>query len=137
MVESTLFKRIDYLTSNGLIQKDVLVKNGKIVLIAPSIKEHAELIIKEEGLILMPGVIDPHVHFYPLLVTSYFCFLLFIPLITFCSLLFTLHFLLSHSLLPIIILFVSYFLLSFSYIYNYLLFCRYCSCPTLHYAILF
>jgi dihydroorotase len=63
MVESTLFKRIPYLTPNGLVEKDVLVKDGKIALIAPSIQEHAEVIINEPNLILMPGVIDPHVHF--------------------------------------------------------------------------
>ncbi|RAP39190.1 dihydroorotase [Candidatus Marinamargulisbacteria bacterium SCGC AAA071-K20] len=63
MIESTLFKGISFLSSQGQVQQDVLVKDGKIVLIEPSIKEHAEQIINEPGLLLMPGVIDPHVHF--------------------------------------------------------------------------
>lgn len=63
MLESILFKGIPYLSTAGLVNQDVLVKNGKIVQIEPSIREHADCIIKDSGLILMPGVIDAHVHF--------------------------------------------------------------------------
>ena len=42
---------------------DVAIKNGKISEIAPSIAENVVPEIDAEGLVLMPGGIDPHVHF--------------------------------------------------------------------------
>jgi dihydroorotase len=61
--ESVLFKGITFVAPDGIKTGDVLVKKGKIAAIEPSLPEHAEVIIKEKGLTLIPGVIDPHVHF--------------------------------------------------------------------------
>lgn len=62
-VESILFKQIPFIRNHEEWVGDVLVKNGKIAEIAPSLPEHAEVIVKEKGLTLIPGCIDPHVHF--------------------------------------------------------------------------
>lgn len=62
-VESILFKQIPFIRNKEEWVGDVLVKHGKIVDIAPSLPEHAEVIVKEKGLTLIPGCIDPHVHF--------------------------------------------------------------------------
>ena len=61
--ESILFKNVTCVAPDGVKEGDVLVCRGKIVAIEPSLPEHAEVIIKEKGLTLIPGVIDPHVHF--------------------------------------------------------------------------
>ncbi|NBV41958.1 dihydroorotase [bacterium] len=63
MIESILFQDIEIISGSSIKQADVLVKNGKIAEIGWDLPEHAEEIIREPGLILMPGVIDPHVHF--------------------------------------------------------------------------
>ena len=42
---------------------DILVKNGKIVKIAPEISEDSEEILEAGGLVVGPGLIDTHVHF--------------------------------------------------------------------------
>jgi dihydroorotase len=63
MIESVLFKNIEMVLKTGVHTGDVLVQHGKIAKIGPSLPEHAEVIVKEKGLVLMPGVVDPHVHF--------------------------------------------------------------------------
>ena len=63
MTESILFKDIQLVLPNDVRQGDVLVTNGKIAKIAPSLADDAELVVNETGLTLMPGVIDTHVHF--------------------------------------------------------------------------
>ena len=63
MIESILFKQVILLSHSGLKRGDLLIENGLIKAIEPSLPEHAELIIRDKGLALMPGVIDPHVHF--------------------------------------------------------------------------
>ncbi len=63
MIESVLFKKVDIVFPTDIFSGDVLVENGKIVEIGPSISKEAELVIKDTGLTLMAGVIDPHVHF--------------------------------------------------------------------------
>lgn len=61
--ESILFKDITFVAADGVKTGDILVKHGKIAAIAPRLAEHAEVIVNEKGLTLIPGVIDPHVHF--------------------------------------------------------------------------
>jgi len=61
MIESILFKQVSLFENNQIV--DILVKHGKIIAIEPYLKEHAELIINEKGLHIMPGAIDVHVHF--------------------------------------------------------------------------
>ena len=63
MIESTLFKAVDIVTNNNILNGDVLIENGKIAAIGPSISASAEAVITDSGLTLLPGVIDPHVHF--------------------------------------------------------------------------
>ena len=63
MTESILFKDIQLVLPNDVRHGDVLVTNGKIAKIAPSLSDDAELVVNETGLTLMPGVIDTHVHF--------------------------------------------------------------------------
>lgn len=47
----------------GFREGDVYVESGKIVEVGPSISRSAEVVVQEKGLALLPGVIDPHVHF--------------------------------------------------------------------------
>ena len=47
---------------DGVVQKDVLLKDGKIVKIADCIEEAGEEIVNAEGLHVFPGLIDMHVH---------------------------------------------------------------------------
>lgn len=42
---------------------DILVKDGKIVKIAPEITDNTEEILEARGLIVGPGLLDTHVHF--------------------------------------------------------------------------
>lgn len=42
---------------------DILVKDGKIVKIAPEITDNTEKILEAKGLIVGPGLLDTHVHF--------------------------------------------------------------------------
>ncbi|MGE4169762.1 MAG: dihydroorotase [Candidatus Margulisiibacteriota bacterium] len=58
-----LFKGVTLVLPEGIRNGDLLVENGKIKAIGPSLPEHAQTIIKDKGLTLMAGVIDPHVHF--------------------------------------------------------------------------
>ena len=42
---------------------DVLIEEGKIIKIAPEIKEEGAEIIDASGLVVAPGLVDIHVHF--------------------------------------------------------------------------
>jgi dihydroorotase len=63
MIESVLIKQVQIITPFGKKEGDVLIKNGKIHAMDWKLPEHAEVIISDRGLTLIPGVIDPHVHF--------------------------------------------------------------------------
>ena len=63
MIQSYLIKNIQLVLPNSVVEGDVLIENGRIKHIAPSIDEPAEVVIHESGLTLMPGVMDTHVHF--------------------------------------------------------------------------
>ncbi len=63
MVESVLIKNVEIVSEKGVVTGDVFFENNVITDIAPSISKHAELEINDSGLTLLPGVIDPHVHF--------------------------------------------------------------------------
>lgn len=54
------FKNINILTENGIIKSDILIKNGKIEKIG-NIDDN-ELIQLSENKILIPGLIDQHIH---------------------------------------------------------------------------
>lgn len=63
MLSSILFRDISLVTSLGLRQADVFVQDGQIKTIGWDLPQHAELIVEDRGLLLLPGCIDPHVHF--------------------------------------------------------------------------
>ena len=42
---------------------DVLVQDGKIIKIAPEVKEEGAKILDATGLVVAPGLVDIHVHF--------------------------------------------------------------------------
>ena len=61
---SLLIRRARILLPNGeFLVGDVLISDGKIVRVAPEIAESADREIDAIGLTLLPGVIDPQVHF--------------------------------------------------------------------------
>lgn len=61
---SLLIRRARILLPDGeFLVGDVLVSDGKIVQVAPEIAESADREIDARGLTLLPGVIDPQVHF--------------------------------------------------------------------------
>lgn len=57
-----LFKNGTVVNAAGMIRADVAVSGGKIVEIAPQIKAGSVKEINCEGKLLLPGLIDPHVH---------------------------------------------------------------------------
>ena len=50
-------------SSNGIVKKDILINNGTIENIDSEINEPCDNIIDAENLYIMPGAIDPQVHF--------------------------------------------------------------------------
>ncbi|NJN39496.1 MAG: amidohydrolase family protein, partial [Acaryochloridaceae cyanobacterium CSU_3_4] len=59
-----LIQQADVLLPDGHIQQtDVQVQGGKITAIGTADATHADRIIDGQGLTLLPGVIDPQVHF--------------------------------------------------------------------------
>jgi dihydroorotase len=61
---SLLIRRARILLPDGeFLVGDVLVSDGKIVRVAPEIAESCDREIDAIGLTLLPGVIDPQVHF--------------------------------------------------------------------------
>ncbi|MCY7381399.1 MAG: dihydroorotase [Microcoleus sp. CAN_BIN18] len=61
---SLLIRRARVLLPDGeFLVGDVLISDGKIVRVAPEIAESADREIDARGLTLLPGVIDPQVHF--------------------------------------------------------------------------
>lgn len=63
MIASLLIKDVDIVFPSKTLHGDVFVENGKIKSIGPSLSVTAEQTIYEKGLTLLPGCIDPHVHF--------------------------------------------------------------------------
>lgn len=50
-------------SSAGRVRADVLIQNGLIARIAPNLSDKADRVINAEGLFVLPGGFDPHVHF--------------------------------------------------------------------------
>ena len=64
MTSNTLLIKNGLLVSSQKIEKkDILIKNGLIELISENINIECDKIIDAEGLYVMPGGIDPQVHF--------------------------------------------------------------------------
>ncbi len=53
----------ELLRDHGLVRGDILLRDGRIEAIAPSLPAVGDEVIDARGLIVMPGVIDPQVHF--------------------------------------------------------------------------
>lgn len=61
---SLLIRQANVLLSDGTLKiRDVLVRQGAIAKVAPEITVEGASVIDAEGLTLLPGVIDPQVHF--------------------------------------------------------------------------
>lgn len=59
---SLLIKNCKLLSNNQEVIKHILIRNGKIAKISDN-AEHAEKMIDADSNFIIPGVIDPHVHF--------------------------------------------------------------------------
>ena len=59
LIRNARIARPDGSTFDG----DVLCENGRIARLGPAIDERADETLDAQGLSLLPGVIDPHVHF--------------------------------------------------------------------------
>ena len=58
-----LIKNARCVSSKGIIQQDVLLEDGKISKLGKIAEKHAEHILDAGKLYLLPGVLDPQVHF--------------------------------------------------------------------------
>ena len=64
MIQSAIIiKDVDMVLSDRIFNGDILIKEGRIVAIDDSIQLNGARLIKGKGLTLLPGCIDPHVHF--------------------------------------------------------------------------
>ncbi|MCF7822935.1 MAG: dihydroorotase [Candidatus Marinimicrobia bacterium] len=63
MIAPILIKNAKCVSSQAIIQQDVLLKDGKIVEIGQIDEKHAEKIIDASHFFLLPGALDPQVHF--------------------------------------------------------------------------
>lgn len=61
--KSLLIKNGTVVSSSAALQADVLIENGKITRVGPSLQVSAEQVIDAQGLHILPGVLDPQVHF--------------------------------------------------------------------------
>ncbi|MFC4798149.1 dihydroorotase [Neobacillus sp. GCM10023253] len=58
-----LIQNAKYIASNGeMKQSDILIENGIISKLAPSLTESAERTVDAQGLLVSPGFVDLHVH---------------------------------------------------------------------------
>ncbi|MCF6238885.1 MAG: dihydroorotase [Candidatus Marinimicrobia bacterium] len=63
MIAPTLIKNARCVSSQGIIQQDVLIENGRISKLGQLNQRTAEKVIDASHLFLLPGVLDPQVHF--------------------------------------------------------------------------
>ena len=60
---SLLIKNGTVVSSSGRVLADVLIENGRITRVAPNLSEKNIRVIDADGLFILPGALDPHVHF--------------------------------------------------------------------------
>jgi dihydroorotase len=58
-----LIRNAQVVLENGLANTNVLIQGTKIVSIDPAVHSQADEVVDADGLFLLPGIIDPHVHF--------------------------------------------------------------------------
>lgn len=63
MIESLLLKSVSIVSPEDLRVGDVYIEHGRIAAMDWVLTMPAEVVLRDSGLTLMPGVIDPHVHF--------------------------------------------------------------------------
>lgn len=63
MIESILIKSARLVLPDDCYEGDIFIRDGRIVDIGPSLQHPAVCVIRDSGLTVLPGVIDPHVHF--------------------------------------------------------------------------
>lgn len=62
--QSTLIRQASIVSEDGIsAPRDVFVEGGKITAVEPNLAADAERTIDAQGKLLLPGGIDPHVHF--------------------------------------------------------------------------
>jgi len=62
-VRSTLIRNGLVVNEEGAIRQDVLIRGENIEGLGPDIERQADSIVDADGLLLLPGAVDPHVHF--------------------------------------------------------------------------
>ncbi len=60
---SLIIRNARIVTSEGLIESDISINDGKISAIGDSSGQQAPRSIDASGMLVLPGLIDPHVHF--------------------------------------------------------------------------
>ena len=63
MANTILIKNGTVVSSAGRIRADVFVENGKIIRVGANLSVKADRVIDAAGLFVIPGALDPHVHF--------------------------------------------------------------------------
>ncbi|MCF7809296.1 MAG: dihydroorotase [Candidatus Marinimicrobia bacterium] len=63
MPSSLLIKNARCVSSSAIVQQDVLIENGKISELGDIAEKRAEEVIDASNLYLLPGALDPQVHF--------------------------------------------------------------------------
>ena len=58
-----IIKNGKIVTAESIIQGDIAIKDGKIIEVGQSLQGSADRVIEAEGLHILPGLIDTHVHF--------------------------------------------------------------------------
>jgi len=62
-MSTLLIKNGTLVSSQGRVKADVLVRNGRIAKVGSNLSESVERVIDATGLFVIPGALDPHVHF--------------------------------------------------------------------------
>jgi len=49
--------------ASGAQPADVLIKDGRVAQVGPNLRSHGEPVIDASGMLVLPGIVDPHTHF--------------------------------------------------------------------------
>jgi dihydroorotase len=63
MAVDLLLKNCRIVKGTGIVDGDIAVDSGMIAAVARNLEEDADRVVDIDGRIVLPGVIDPHVHF--------------------------------------------------------------------------
>ena len=62
-MKSILIKNAQVVLGDGLEKTNVLIRGSKVVSLDPAAHSQADEVVDADGLFLLPGIVDPHVHF--------------------------------------------------------------------------